>query len=507
MATETELKLRITPDNLARLKRHALLKTHQQSSPVSRHLHNIYFDTPELDLNRNEMALRLRLSGGRWLQTLKGGGSIKGGLHQRNEWEMPVSGDRLDFSLFDPAVCDAYLPQPLRDRLVPVFATDFQRSSRVLDWQGAQIEVCMDQGEVRAGERSAPICEVELELKSGETRQLFGLALAMLEIVPFELESVSKAERGFRLMAGHAEQPVKAELPKFAKKADLSEVLQTLIWSCLSHLQQNLHGAQAGCDPEYLHQLRVALHRLRLLLRMAEKLRADEGLAALRAELTGLASGLGKARDWDVFIAALIRHPLNRQLEADNQAMQTLLACCEHRRSASYRVIQGEQQLRALQRLMLHIALWLHDADWQLAASDTLTTRDFSARQLGRLLKRYRQAERHLGKQDADGLHELRILARKLRYSADFFAPLHPGRRKQPFIGALGELQEVLGQIHDAAVASHLLDELAAAPELAAHPGIIMLIREWVASRQTEQFGKLNKAVRNLARQDGFWEK
>lgn len=511
MATETELKLRITPDNLARLKRHALLKTHQQSEPVSRHLHNIYFDTPELDLNSREMALRLRLVGGRWLQTLKGGGSIKGGLHQRNEWEVPVASDRLDFSAFDAAVCDEFLPLALRDRLAPVFATDFKRSSRVLDWQGAQIEVCMDQGEVRAGERSAPICEVELELKSGESQQLFELALAILEIVPFELESVSKAERGFRLMAGQAEHPAKAELPKFAKKADLGEVLQTLIWSCLSHLQQNLHGAQAGCDPEYLHQLRVALRRLRLLLRMAEKLRADEGLAALRAELTGLASGLGQARDWDVFIAALtrhplIRHPLNRQLEADNQAMQTLLACCERRRNASYRVIQGEQQLRALQRLMLHIALWLHDTDWQQAASDTLTTRDFSARQLGRLLKRYRQAERHLGKQDADSLHELRILARKLRYSADFFAPLHPGRRKQPFIGALGELQEVLGQIHDATVAGHLLDELAGAPELLAYPEIISLIREWVASRQHAQFGLLDKAVRKLARQDEFWE-
>ncbi|MDD5612946.1 MAG: CYTH domain-containing protein, partial [Gallionella sp.] len=84
MTTETELKLRITPEDMGRLKRHALLKTHQVAKPVTRHLHNIYFDTPELDLNRREMALRLRLAGGRWLQTLKGGGSIRGGLHQRN---------------------------------------------------------------------------------------------------------------------------------------------------------------------------------------------------------------------------------------------------------------------------------------------------------------------------------------------------------------------------------------------------------------------------------------
>lgn len=505
MTTETELKLRITPEAMTRLKRHALLKSHQLDKPVTRHLHNIYFDTPELDLNSREMALRLRLAGGRWLQTLKGGGAIQGGLHQRSEWEVPVGSDQLDFSVFNAAVCDEFLPLALRNRLEAVFATDFQRNSRVLEWQGAQIEVCMDHGEVRAGQHSAPICEVELELKSGTPQQLFELALEILEIVPFELESVSKAERGFRLMAGHVEQPVKPELPKFPKKSALVEVLQGLIWACLSHLQQNLHGTMAGSDPEYLHQMRVALRRLRLLLRLAEKFRPDQRLTALREELTAWAGSLGRARDWDVFIAALTRHPLSRQPESDNQAMLALLACCGRQREACYQALQNPQQQRGAQRLMLHFALWLNGDYWQQPGKDTPSPRDFSSRQLGRLLKRYRQAERHLGKQDADSLHELRILARKLRYSADFFAPLHDGRRKKPFIGALGEVQEVLGNIHDATVASQLLDELAAAPELTAYPEIILLIREWVANRQTEQLGKLDKAVHELAGLDEFW--
>src|SRR4030065_2661721 len=98
MAIETELKLRIAPEQLARLKRHALLKEHQVTRPATRRLYNIYYDTPKLELHQSGMALRLRRAGRQWLQTLKGGGSVKAGLHQRNEGEGAVHGAALDFS-------------------------------------------------------------------------------------------------------------------------------------------------------------------------------------------------------------------------------------------------------------------------------------------------------------------------------------------------------------------------------------------------------------------------
>ena len=210
MAVETELKLRIAPEQLAKLKRHPLLKAHQLTRPVTRRLYNIYYDTPKLELHQSGMALRLRRSGRQWLQTLKGGGSVQGGLHQRNEWEMPVSGLALDFSLPLVEAWKDVLPKHLRKKLKPVFVTDFSRNSRMLLWQGAQIELCMDQGEVSTEQQRAPVCELELELISGEAQQLFELALAILDILPFELESISKAEQGFRLMAGAAEQSLKA---------------------------------------------------------------------------------------------------------------------------------------------------------------------------------------------------------------------------------------------------------------------------------------------------------
>ena len=106
---------------------------------------------------------------------------------------------------------------------------------------------------------SGPICELELELKSGEPRRLFELALALLEIAPIELEPVSKAEQGYRLLGGYVEKPVKGAAPALVRTVTLAEALQALIWSCLQHLQSNLRGAMASDDAAGHIKLRFRL--------------------------------------------------------------------------------------------------------------------------------------------------------------------------------------------------------------------------------------------------------
>jgi len=511
MSTETELKLRISPEHLAKLRRHPLFKTHQLSAPTTRHLHNIYFDTPKLDLNRKEMALRLRRVGGRWLQTLKGGGSIKGGLHQRNEWEAPVASDLLDFSILAEDVLDAYLPAKVRKKLEPVFATDFHRTSRMLAWQGAEIEVCLDKGEVKTAEHCAPICEVELELKSGEPQQLFELARAILEIVPFELESVSKAERGFRLMSGHIERPVKARMPGFSKHNSLTDVLQTLIWSCLMHFQRNLHGVMTSTDAEYLHQMRIALRRLRVVLDMAARRQADVQLEALRERLATLAASLGQVRDWDVFNAEVLQEiaaqmPEHAGLQAlrDNSAVQ---------RAVQFAVLTGKtvagdmQACRDWQALMLDFAVWMSGPYWQQAQDEATPVNAFATRHLRRMFKHYQHAARHAEKLDARGLHALRIEAKKLRYSAECFASLFNKKKTKSFMLALGEVQEILGKVNDAAVAQRMLDGLARMPGLSAHQEAVNFARGWLTHDCSHLDSGLRKAIRHFTSQDEFWNK
>jgi inorganic triphosphatase YgiF len=505
MAVETELKLRIAPERLAKLKRHPLLKAHQLARPMTRRLYNIYYDTPKFELHQSGMALRLRRSGRQWLQTLKGGGSVHGGLHQRNEWEMPVSGPALDFSLPQATAWKDVLPKHLRKQLRPVFVTDFSRNSRMLLWQDAQIELCMDQGEVSTEKSRAPVCELELELISGKPQQLFGLALALLDIVPFELESISKAEQGFHLLSKTAEQPLKALPLNLVKQDDLGKAMQMLIWSVLQHVQSNVHGATVSGNSEYLHQLRVALRRLRVLLRMVESICADEQLAIFRKEVAALCITLGRIREWDVFLAQTVQ-PLCERMPQD-AGLQALVVTSEQHRDVCCSELRNDMQVRELQRLLLRLAFWMHGPYWQQVEISGLSTCDVAATYLTELARQFAQAGEHLDTFDAAKLHAMRIRTKKLRYCAEFFASLYGKHKSQQYLTALSAVQEVLGQINDDAVANRLLDDLAKVPALTGHQDAIALGRGWVARELSQQFGILQNAVWHFQRQPRYWEK
>ncbi len=505
MAVETELKLRITPEQLNRLKRNALFKQHQLARPVTRRLYNVYYDTPKLKLHHSMMALRLRRVGGQWLQTLKGGGEVKAGLHSRNEWEVPVSGEALDFSSPETREWAEHLPVSLRKKLKPVFVTDFSRTTRMLDWQGAQIELCIDHGEIRAGQHSLPICELELELKSGESRSLFELALAILDVAPCELEMVNKAEYGFRLLEGRSETPFKGVIPAILPQETLPELLQKMVWSCLLHLQNNLRGAMSSDDAEYLHQMRVALRRLRVVLRMSAKHQQDDELADLIRDVAALCVALGRIREWDVFIAETL-HPMRARMPG-HAGLQALLALSEQQRGNCYDALRGETQARELQRLILRLALWMNGAYWTPGEESAQQAGDFSERLLRKLSQRFARAAAHLDQPAAARLHALRICAKKLRYSAEFFASLYGKRRTASYLGSLTDVQEVLGKMNDVAVAHHLLEELSAKPELAAEQEAIALTKGWIAHGLSRQFDALHKLLRRFDAQPAFWKK
>jgi triphosphatase len=476
------------------------LKVHRTPRPVTRRLQNIYYDTTKLDLHKSAMALRLRHAGRQWLQTLKGGGSVQAGLHQRNEWEVPVKRAVLDFSATQTVEWDELLAPPLRKKLQPVFVTDFSRNSRMLDFLGAQIELCMDQGEVRTEQRSMPICELELELKSGDPRNLFELALAILEIVPFELESVSKAEQGYRLLSGYAGHPVKYIVPAPARTDTLADMLKSMVWSCLRHFQDNLGGAMVSEDAEYLHQMRVALRRLRVALRMAEKVRADRQLAGIYKDVSDLCNALGRIREWDVFIAETVQPMCARM--AGHGGLQALLAESERQRASCYAALRSEAQARERQRLLLRFAIWMNGAYWQQTRQQQ--AQDFASRRLNRLARRFASSGQQLNTADAARLHELRILAKKLRYSAEFFAALYDIEKAGPYLATLSAVQDVLGQINDIAVAHRLLDELA---EHAASAEAVVLAKGWIAHELSGRLTALRKSMQNFNKQPAFWKK
>ena len=219
MAVEAEMKLALPVEHCAHAKQVIEVLAGGPGAPVR--LLNVYFDTPALDLKRSRSALRVRLSGTRWLQTFKSGGGATGGLHRRHEWEMPVAGDALEgpplISAIEHDLASATHDEyealsaalsSLRSAfpaLRPLFRTDFTRTLWNLAQGDDEIEIGLDEGDVIAGEGEArktlPILEIELELKRGSEAALHRLAAQLSDQIPgLAHDDVSKAQRGYRLI-------------------------------------------------------------------------------------------------------------------------------------------------------------------------------------------------------------------------------------------------------------------------------------------------------------------
>ncbi|MEQ1532447.1 MAG: CYTH domain-containing protein [Sideroxydans sp.] len=201
MALEIELKLKIAPAHIAKLQHHPWVRSIAMTRARTLDLYSVYYDTEHLLLFQHAMALRLRRVGSQWIQTLKGGGQMQAGLHQRNEWEAPVPSESLNFEILENS--GGVLPHGARAHLKPIFVTAFKRNVRLVNYAGAEIELCIDYGEIRASGATHPIAELELELKSGSPQQLFELAQALGNIVPLTPELTNKAEYGYRLFSAH----------------------------------------------------------------------------------------------------------------------------------------------------------------------------------------------------------------------------------------------------------------------------------------------------------------
>ncbi len=217
MSTEIELKLALSPETARALAREPVLAAATVKGPHTQRYYGVYYDTPEHALASSAIALRVRKQGRRWVQTVKEEGRVEGGLHDRPEYESIVPDGQLNLSALATTPVAAFFTKPeVADRLAPLFVTDVRRTLRLLQTEGAEIEFALDRGELRAGERTDPICELELELKSGTTEAVYALALALQERHRLRIENRSKAERGHVLAGTASVAPIRARAPAIA---------------------------------------------------------------------------------------------------------------------------------------------------------------------------------------------------------------------------------------------------------------------------------------------------
>ncbi len=461
MSKEVELKLALPAQALPALRAHPLIA----DAPVEGAdgvLLNTYFDTPGLELRSRKIALRLRKDRERWLQTVKCAAASLGGLASRPEWEHPYRDERFDFSVIDIPDVRTEL-ESVRSRLAPVFTTTFHRQTRRLTpAPGIVILAMIDEGTIEAGGRSSPICELELELVSGDGKDLYALACRLAADLPLRPEDASKAQRGYELYQNLRPAPRRARPVALTAKTEAREAFRQLAFELLAMWQTNEALALRLDDPEYVHQARVALRRLRTLLGLFRRALPKTLTQEWRSRFAALANGLGAARDADVVLDTLLA-PITRQSPVGSD-MQRLVAALEAHRDAERANLRQIEASAERGRAQLEFAAVLHalkpDAEEWVGS--------IARRAMKRLRREARTSLAEAVAGDVAQLHRLRIVLKRLRYGLDFFASLWP-QRVPEYARALAKLQEDLGAINDAAMGNRLLGELAASdPGLAA---------------------------------------
>ena len=205
---EIELKFELDPAELSRVAKTAHLEGFSVSRPLGKSLRSIYFDTPDQKLREAKISLRLRQSNEKWVQTVKLGTGVSGGLSSPVEDEQPVAGPALDFSAIrNRDVHQALVDMRADSTLVACFETRIFRTTRELVRTNdqAQVELAFDTGHVLAGDDRLVFAELEMELKSGSALVLHDAARQLLADVPFRLSPCSKAERGYRFANGETQ--------------------------------------------------------------------------------------------------------------------------------------------------------------------------------------------------------------------------------------------------------------------------------------------------------------
>jgi inorganic triphosphatase YgiF len=457
---EIELKFELAPGAHAALGRDPALAG---AKPRTVRLQASYFDTPDFELRRREMALRLRRGGRRWFQTLKSGRSGAAGLHSRDEWEFERREPTIDLQLLEGTPFDdlGLAPEALRE----IFTVDVRRTTWEVEVApGNRVEVALDRGEVRHGVRAEAVCELEIESVSGDPMAVFELADRLMPPgapdgdAPARLKpsAVTKAQRGYGLARSEPAQPMRAVRANLDASMTTAEAARSVASAALAQLQGNEAGAIAGDDPEYLHQFRVALRRLRSALGVFREAAGPEA-EALREELRWIGGLTGPARDWDVFATSTL--PTLLEAFGNEKVARSLQSRAASRRAAASSVLREALLSTRWARLLLALARWLAQPPAAPAASAESLS-EFARRIVRKRQKRLLRDAARLSALTPAERHALRLDAKRLRYALEGLAPLFKARRVEAHLDALSEVQDDLGRANDAAVAARLLSQL-----------------------------------------------
>lgn len=492
---EFELKLEIPPPQLP-----ALLAAVRAAGPASKRLQARYFDTDDDALARAGIVLRLRKEGRTWVQTAKcaGDGPLERLEHAAAVGALPpgaqpeVSASRHEHAPLGERIRRA-LDVATLDRapaLQARFETDVRRLACKVPFEGSVVEVALDRGKVMAAGRESPLCEIEFELIQGDPAHAVGLARLWRANHGLWLSTTSKSAKGRQLAAGAPfGPPVEAEPPRWDRHARGEKVALAVVRSCLHHVLGNASQIGAGSlDAEHIHQLRVGIRRLRTAMRELRAL-APPFEPEWEPALVAVFRALGEFRDHDH-----LERTTQPQLVAQGAPPLDLESLPQPPDLVS------EVRGAAFQDALLGLLEFAHTAARTRTRKDgAAQARRFFTKRLDKLNAQVGKDGRRFQSLDAARQHRVRKRAKRLRYLAEFAAPLFSARKVTNFMAGLKAVQDALGAYNDEAFA------LAAYRSLAQRdPGAWFGIG-WLTARRQPNAARCESALEKLAKSRPFW--
>lgn len=427
---EIELKFQISP-----ARRTALLKALDPKKSEIIQLQAKYFDTPDRLLAQHGAALRQRLEGAQWIQTFKAAG--KSHLH-RFEHNQPLNESEvlteLNLDLYsDVPEAQQILTQTLGTDLTGlelIFETDIQRTFRMMQFEDAEIEVCLDVGVIRASGREQQIHEVEFELKSGNIQTLLAFSFEWVKKYHLWLDVRSKAEMGNLLARNQAVSPARLDNEFIlAKKESAAHNLRLLIGQQMQHLLPNIAAISAGvAEQNHIDQAQLALDHLQLSLTLFKHwnpLISDK---------------------WAMQLAAF-KHQFD-QLQHLQHMQNTLAGFLQNpttRENLAKDILYMQEKLGHLVKSTQNVHHYLELLTFSLSSYEQEEKQDLKTYAYNTLQTQYRQLQESLNTANINDLESLDGLAQSikaLKFSFPILTSIYDVKHLQKYSKALNDAQQ-----------------------------------------------------------------
>jgi inorganic triphosphatase YgiF len=507
---EVEVKFRASAAQVKAVRASSLL--HEGRTSRAQELVTTYFDTAGKDLRREGLMLRLRRRGrASPLLSVKWQSPSEEGLFARGEVEVRCADGLPAIERFDPAIRERLAAAIGGKPLEAVFETRTKRFTTVFRHGHSEIELAVDDGAITAGDARLPLCDVELELKSGNSIDLLNCASKLARDCELSLEFEAKSDRGYRLAEAAQPKAQKATALDLPDTVTFDDLFAAVITNTLQHFVANWAPLRETDAPESVHQLRVALRRMRSALGIFRRVIDLPELEDIRSEARRIASALGPARDCDAFRQNALAGPLSGDGEQIKGALPLLEAVAK-RRKAGYEEARRVIDEPAASLFVVKVQSFVFTRAWRtaLAPQDLglLTTpgRIYAATVLDRLLKRALKRGKHMPDMPDEERHEVRIALKNLRYATEFFGSLFTGAKGlRSYLGLVADLQEDLGAHNDAATAKSFIESLALPPEPEPH-FVTGYLLGWYRHATMVADGHLAGKWKKFKKADVFWD-